>query len=77
MGASSEIGAGRASLFFRRDGAEIFPDAPAVHFVWANSMNTRGPRGVASANCFSYGVCGTASPSEFLSCAGLPFTSSM
>jgi len=47
------------------------------YLVWLKSMNTRGPRGVCNWYCFSGSLCGTASPSEFLSDVGWSFTSSM
>jgi len=49
----------------------------ARYFVWLNSMNRRGPRGVASAHGFSASVAGMARPSAFGSLAGCPSTSSM
>jgi hypothetical protein len=29
-------------------GGDRLPPPPAVYFVWLNSMNTRGPRGVSN-----------------------------
>ena len=53
------------------------PTTTGFHFVCAKSMKTRGPRSVFRVYCSSSGPRGMARPSQFLSCVGLPSTSSM